>query len=59
MDRMHDLPKLQQKLKDTRQEVRNLAVMALHPDLLPAEARAAVKLRKKHLDWVLSQQAKT
>jgi hypothetical protein len=56
---MHDLPKLQQKLKDTRQEVRNLAVMALHPDLLPAEARAAVKLRKKHLDWVLSQQAKT
>lgn len=63
---MHDLQKFRQKLKDTRQKVRNLTVMVLHPDLLPADvelvkqlersARAEVKLRRKHLDWVLSQQ---
>ena len=63
--KMHDLQKLHQELKDTRQEVRNLTVMAMAPHLLPREveivrqlersARAEVKLRLKHLEWVLSQ----
>jgi len=62
---MPDLQKLQQDLRDTRQEVRNLTVMAMSPDLLPREletvrdlersARAEVKLRLKHLAWVLEQ----
>ncbi len=64
---MRDLQKLRQELKDARQEVRNLVVIGMRPHLLPAEAelvrnlersaRAEVKLRRKYLDWVLSQQA--
>lgn len=66
---MLDLQKLQQDLKDTRQEVRNLTVMAMHPDLLPKEvelvrnlersARAEVKLRQKHLAWALKEKSRT
>jgi hypothetical protein len=65
MRRMQDLQKLQQDLKDTRQEVRNLVVISLWPNLLPAEvelvkslersARAEVRLRVKHLRWLQAQ----
>lgn len=54
---MRDLPKLEQDLKDTRQEVRNLCVLSMRPNLLPAEisllknlersARAEVRLLLK------------
>ena len=56
---MPDLPTLQQELKDARQEVRNLQVLALDPSLPPEKAelvrnlersaRAEVKLRQKAL----------
>ena len=64
---MHDLPKLLQDLKDARQEVRNLTVMAMAPDLLPNDleltrnlerlARLEVKLRLKHLAWLRADQS--
>lgn len=60
------LQQAEQDLKDTRQEVRNLTIMALRPNLLPSEielvrclersARAEVKLRLKHLLWLQTQQ---
>lgn len=59
---MTDLQEAEQDLRDARQEVRNLTVMALAPDLLPSErelvknleqlARIEVKLRLKHLRWL-------
>lgn len=62
---MHDLPKLLQELRNTRQEVRNLVVMGMSPDLIPDQielvkslersARAEVRLRLKHLRWLKSQ----
>jgi len=60
-----DLQKLEQELNDTRQEVRNLTVMAMSPDLLPRHAelvrglervaRAEARLRWKYLRWLKSQ----
>jgi hypothetical protein len=62
---MYDLAKLKQGLSDARQEVRNLTVMAMKPDLTPAKAelirnaersaRAEVKLRARHLALLQSQ----
>ncbi len=62
---MQDLPKFKQELRDARQEVRNLTVMEMSPDLLPREqelvrnllrmARVEVKLRLKHLRWARQQ----
>jgi hypothetical protein len=62
---MPDFEKLEQDLRDTRQEVRNLTVMAMSPDLSPEKAdliralersaRAEVKLRLKHLRWLRGQ----
>ena len=59
---MTDFKKLEQDLSDTRQEVRNLTVKAMSPDLSPEKAelvralersaRAEVKLRLKHLRWL-------
>jgi hypothetical protein len=56
---MRDLAALRQKLKDARQEVQNLVVIAMRPDLKPAtrelvlkgleSCRAEVKLRLKAL----------
>jgi hypothetical protein len=37
---MSNLPKLLQDLKNARQEVRNLTVMAMRPDLLPSKEGA-------------------
>jgi hypothetical protein len=64
---MPDLPTLRLKLQDARQEVRNLTVMAMRPDLRPAtkdlvlegleSARAEVKLRVKALRHAESLQA--
>jgi hypothetical protein len=64
---MRDLQTLRQKLKDVRQEVRNLTVMAMRPDLTPAKAelvlkglrsaRAEVKLRVKALNYQLSKES--
>ena len=58
---MRDLQTLRQELKDARQEVRNLIVMAMRPDISPAKAelirnlersaRAEVKLRLKALRY--------
>ena len=58
---MRDLQTLRQKLKDARQEVRNLTVMAMRPDLTPEKAelvrnlersaRAVAKLRLKALRY--------
>ena len=62
---MPDWRKLAQDLKDTRQEVRNLCVLSMRPNLLPAEvyllknlersARAEVKIRLKRLRWLKAQ----
>jgi hypothetical protein len=56
---------LRQELKDARQEVRNLTVMAMRPGMSPAKAelirnlersaRAEVKLRLKALRYAESQ----
>ena len=64
---MPDWQKYEQELKDARQEVRNLCVMSMRPNLPPSKvellknlersARAEVKLRLKHLRW-LREQAK-
>lgn len=58
---MPDLKTLQTKLADARQEVRNLTVIAMHPDLTPEKreivrqlersARAEVKCRIKALEY--------
>jgi hypothetical protein len=63
---MPDLATLRLKLADARQEVRNLTVMAMRPDLSPARAellrnaersaRAEVKLRVKALRYAESLQ---
>jgi hypothetical protein len=66
---MPDLKTLQQDLADTRQEVRNLQVIAMRPDL-PAEklelvrnmersARAEVKLRLKAIEYAKTSLAGT
>ena len=44
---MRDLPTLRQKLADARQEVRNLTVMAMRPDLKPATSRQAWPRRSR------------
>jgi hypothetical protein len=41
-----DLKVLQSKLADARQEVRNLTVLAMYPDLTAEEAEAARKLKR-------------
>jgi uncharacterized protein (DUF433 family) len=41
-----DLKALQSKLADARQEVRNLTVLAMYPDLTAEEAEAAWKLER-------------
>ena len=41
-----DLKALQSKLADARQEVRNLTVLAMYPDLTAEEAEAARKLER-------------
>ena len=58
---MRDLQTLRLKLRDARQEVRNLTVMAMRPDLTPEKAelvrnlersaRAVAKLRLKALRY--------
>lgn len=60
-----DLKQLLQDLKDARQEVRNLTVMAMRPNLLPDQAelmkslersaRAEVKLLLKAIRHVKAQ----
>jgi hypothetical protein len=60
---MHNLQDLRRELAATRQEVRNLTVMGMRPGLTPEKvelirnlersARAEVKLRQRHLDYVL------
>ena len=65
---MPELEKLKQQLADTRDEVIELTVMAMRPDLSPAKlelirkmersARTAAKLRKEQLDLVLKQRSK-
>jgi len=60
---MHDVQLLRRKLASVRQEVRNLTVMGMRPDLPPEKAelvrnlersaRASAKLRLRHLDYVL------
>ena len=62
---MYDLAELKRGLRDARQKVRNLTVMAIKPDLTPAKAelirnmersaRAEVKLRQRHSAYVQSQ----
>ena len=62
---MPDSKDCEQAYQDARQEVRNLTVMAMRPDLLPDKrelikalersARAEVRLRLKHLRWLKSQ----
>src|SRR5579862_3113525 len=64
---MRDLATLQQELADARQEVRNLQVMGLRPDLSPQKAefirnlersaRAEVKLRHMALAYQRQQQS--
>ncbi len=66
---MHALQKLEQRLKDVRQEVRNLVVLGMAPQLLPSElevvrnlersARAEVKLLLKAIDYERSRQGDT
>jgi hypothetical protein len=41
-----DLKVLQSKLADARQEVRNLTVLAMYPDLTAEEAEVARKLER-------------
>jgi hypothetical protein len=63
---MHDLNALRRKIASVRQEVRNLTVMGMRPDLQPHQAelirnlersaRAEVKGRQAHLDHVLKTQ---
>jgi hypothetical protein len=63
---MHDLNALRRKIASVRQEVRNLTVMGMRPDLQPhhaelirnleISARAEVTARQKHLDHVLKTQ---
>lgn len=62
---MPTLEELRQKLKDAQQEVRNLTVMGMRPDLseprrgiirqLERSARAEVQLRVKALNWQIGQ----
>jgi hypothetical protein len=62
---MPDLPTLEQELKDTRQEVRNLQVMQMLPNQsaeklkvlsdVERSARAEVKLRVKALEYARKQ----
>lgn len=62
---MIDLKVLQTKLDDARQEVRNLTVIAMHPDLTPEKrelvrqlersARAEVKARQMALEHAKTQ----
>jgi hypothetical protein len=62
---MPDLPTLERKLKEVRQEVRNLQVMAMRPDQsteklellrnLERSTRAEVKLRLKAVEHHKSQ----
>jgi hypothetical protein len=62
---MHDLAKLRQGIADARQEVRYLVAAGLRPGWVPAyaelireaerAARAEVKARQQHLNWVLTQ----
>jgi hypothetical protein len=54
---MSDFQKALQDLKDTRQEVSNLVVPAeVHLlKCLERSARAEVKLRLKHLQWLAGQ----
>jgi hypothetical protein len=64
-----DEPQLLRKLADTRQEVRNLTVMGMRPDLsddkrelirnAERSARAEVKLRIKALQYCRDQQRGT
>ena len=64
---MPDLPALERKLKDARQEVRNLQVMQMHPGQPPDKlvllkelersARAEVKLRLKAIEHEKNRQA--
>jgi hypothetical protein len=64
---MRDLQTLRQELKDARQEVRNLTVMAMRPDQTPEKAdlvlkglrsaRAEVKLRVMALNYQLSKES--
>ena len=66
--KMTDLRRYQQDLEATRQEVRNLTVMAMRPHLSPADvdlirnleqqARAEVMLRQKHLASIKNKLAK-
>jgi hypothetical protein len=63
---MHDLSALRRKITAARQEVRNLTVMGMKPDLaadkvelvrhLERSARAEVKARQAHLKYVLETQ---
>ena len=67
-DEIPDLRTLRQKLADTRQEVRNLTVLGMRPNLTPEKAelirnlersaRAEAKLRHRHLEYVLKTQSK-
>jgi len=67
-DEIPDPPTFRQKLVDTRQEVRNLIVMGMRPNLTPEKAelirnlersaRAEAKLRHRHLEYVLKTQSK-
>jgi hypothetical protein len=60
---MHEIQLLKRQLASVRQEVRNLTVMAMRPDLpedkvelvrnLARSARASAKLRQRHLEHVM------
>ena len=64
---MHDLKMLQDEIKDTQQEVRNLTIMGMRPGLNPAKkalllqmersARAELRLRHKALEHAKAQAA--
>lgn len=66
---MSSIEELRRKLKDAEQEVRNLTVMGMRPDLTPEKrdiikqlersARAEVRLRVKALNWQIDQDGKT
>jgi hypothetical protein len=66
---MPSVEQLRQELKYAKQEVRNLTVMWMRPDLSPEKreiirqlersARAEVMLRHKALDWQIDQDGKT
>ena len=63
---MHDLKVLQAEMKDTQQEVRNLTIMGMRPNLSPHKkalflqmersARAELKLRHRALEHAKQQQ---